>query len=166
VSKLRDRPTPSERNVIVTVAAPANDRATRRGRRSARIEIAAYLIGEAAASTASVEHGEVRLEALQHNFGGVFFGAALIGPFARLQLASTQLDRSTLAAQRRGEGGASGSAGGGAGDGGEWVSTAEAPVHPTPRRSRAHESSSSESADLRASRTHRVRCCSSTGLRR
>ena len=101
MSKLRDRPTPSERNVIVTVAAPANDRATRRGRRSARIEIAAHLIGEAAASTASVEHGEVRLEALQHNFGGVFFGAALIGPFARLQLASTQLDRSTLAAQRR-----------------------------------------------------------------
>ena len=70
-------------------------------RRFAGIEIAAHLIGEAAASTASVEHGEVRLEALQHNFGGVFFGAALIGPFARLQLASTQLDRSTLAAQRR-----------------------------------------------------------------
>src|SRR5882724_4327612 len=39
------------------------------------------------AGAAGVEHGEFAAEALQHDLGGVFLLAGLVGPFARLQLA-------------------------------------------------------------------------------
>src|SRR5262249_49019428 len=82
---------PLERDVVVHVAvatAGGRYRATRHG--AADAEIAARLIRETSArtsATAAVEHGEVGVEALQHDFGGVLLGARLVGPFARLQLA-------------------------------------------------------------------------------
>ena len=39
------------------------------------------------AAAAGIEHGERRVEALQHHFGGVFLDAVLVGVFAGLQLA-------------------------------------------------------------------------------
>ena len=41
----------------------------------------------AAAAAAAVEHGQLAAEFLQHDFGGVFLGAGLVGPFAGLQRA-------------------------------------------------------------------------------
>src|ERR1700747_3287133 len=38
-----------------------------------------------AAIPRAVEHGELRIEVLQHHFGGVFVLARLVLPFARLQ---------------------------------------------------------------------------------
>src|ERR1700760_3208896 len=58
--------------------------------RPAGAEVAAGIVGpETAAATAgaTIEHGEVRIESLQHHLGRIFFGAALVGPFAGLQLA-------------------------------------------------------------------------------
>src|SRR4051794_4358704 len=79
----------SERDVVVHVAAAGagGDRAARR--RAAAAEIAAGILSAKApaAPAAALEHGQVRVESLQHHFGRVFFDAALIGPFARLQLA-------------------------------------------------------------------------------
>ena len=40
----------------------------------------------AAAAAAAIEHGQRRVEALQHHLGRVFLDAALVGPFAGLQL--------------------------------------------------------------------------------
>ena len=40
-----------------------------------------------AAAAAAVEHGQRRVEALQHHFGRVFLDAGLVGPFAGLQRA-------------------------------------------------------------------------------
>src|SRR5262249_36942498 len=81
----------SERNIVihVAVAAAGRDRAARRRARGARgPEIAAALIAaEACSAAAAVEHGERGVEALQHDLGGVFLRAALVGPFAGLQLA-------------------------------------------------------------------------------
>src|ERR1700730_17896167 len=82
-----------ERDIVVhvAVARTGRDRAARRARGPAGAEIAAALVGaKAAAATAAraaIEHGEVRIEPLQHHLGRVFLGAALVGPFARLQLA-------------------------------------------------------------------------------
>src|ERR1700754_4363751 len=83
----------SERNIVVhvvatTAATACGDRAARRRARWTRdAEIAARLVGETTtAATAAVKHGENRVEALQHHFGGVFLHAALVGPFAGLQL--------------------------------------------------------------------------------
>src|SRR5712672_2989551 len=79
----------SERDVVVHIAAAGagSDRAARR--RTAAAEIAAGILGAKAAPAraAAVEHGEVRVETLQHHFGRVFFHTALVGPFASLQLA-------------------------------------------------------------------------------
>ena len=41
----------------------------------------------AAAAAAAIEHGQGRIEALQHHLGRVFLDAGLVGPFAGLQLA-------------------------------------------------------------------------------
>src|SRR6185437_5971566 len=81
----------SERNIIIHVAvagAGGGDRAARRTRRSTGAEVASGIVGaNPAATAAAIQHGQVRVEALQHHFGRVFFGAALVGPFAGLQLA-------------------------------------------------------------------------------
>src|SRR6266700_686804 len=83
----------SERDIVVhvAVAGASGDRAARRRTgRSARAEIAAGLIRPETAATAArtaVEHGQRRVEALQHHCGGVFLDAALVGPFAGLQRA-------------------------------------------------------------------------------
>src|SRR5690606_21112956 len=49
----------------------------------------AFLFGviAAAARAAAVQEGQFAAEPLQHDFGGVFLHAALVGPFAGLQLA-------------------------------------------------------------------------------
>src|SRR5690349_17652145 len=41
----------------------------------------------AIAVTAAIEQRQVRVEALQHHFGGILVGARLVLPLARLQLA-------------------------------------------------------------------------------
>src|SRR5690348_17679472 len=81
-----------ERNIVVHVAVAAaagRHRAPRRGRdRATGAEIAGIVGAEAAATAAAaVQHGQGRVEALQHDFGRVFLDAALVGPFARLQRA-------------------------------------------------------------------------------
>src|ERR1700738_4995715 len=83
-----------ERDIVVHVAATppgGGHRASRRSaRRAARSEITTRIVrSKIAAATAgsAVEHGQGRVEILQHHFGRVFFHAALIGPFAGLQLA-------------------------------------------------------------------------------
>src|SRR6185437_1168453 len=82
----------SERNVVVHVtvarARSGRDAARRRARRTAGAEIAARLVGEAATATTAataIKHRQRRVEALQHDFGGVFLDTGLVGPFARLQ---------------------------------------------------------------------------------
>src|SRR4051794_11542263 len=83
----------SERDIVVhvAVAGAGSDRAARRGSgRTARTEIAAGIVGPetaAAAARAAVEHGQRRVEALQHHFGRVFLDPALVGPFAGLERA-------------------------------------------------------------------------------
>src|SRR5207253_5547712 len=56
---------------------------------TAGAEIAGIVGAEAAATAAAaaIEHGQGRVEALQHDFGRVFLDAALVGPFAGLQRA-------------------------------------------------------------------------------
>src|SRR5712672_2451310 len=86
------KPTPpqdrSERDVVVHVAV-ARASGDRPARCRAAAEIAAGFLGAKAAPAraAALEHGQVRVESLKHHFGGVFFDAALDGPFAGLQLA-------------------------------------------------------------------------------
>src|SRR3954470_1668806 len=85
----------SERDLIIEIAALAA--AARHGGlarcRPGRAEIARLVAAEiaaaavAAAAACTVEHGQRRIEALQHDFGGVFFDPRLVGPLARLQLA-------------------------------------------------------------------------------
>src|SRR4051794_9932609 len=82
----------SERDIVVhvAVAGAGSDRAARRGTgRTARTEIAAGIVGPeiaaAPAARAAVEHGQRRVEALQHHFGRVFLDPALVGPFAGLE---------------------------------------------------------------------------------
>src|ERR1019366_8448647 len=83
----------SERNIVVhvAVAGAGRHRTARRGAgRTAGPEIAAGIIGPdiaATAAAAAIEHGQRRIEPLQHHFSRVFFDAGLVGPFARLQLA-------------------------------------------------------------------------------
>src|SRR5215471_2567161 len=84
-------PRPSKRNLVVHVAALAGARQgrlllARRGAGGAEI----ILVGAELAAGAipgPVEHGELRIEILQHHLGGVFVLARLVLPFARLQLA-------------------------------------------------------------------------------
>src|SRR6476661_75873 len=83
----------SERNVVVHVAVAGAGRyraAWRGGGRAAGAEIAAGIIPceiAAPAAAAAIEHGQVRVEPLQHHLGRVLLDAGLVGPFARLQLA-------------------------------------------------------------------------------
>src|SRR5262249_34360476 len=82
----------SERDVVVHVAvAGAGGNCTaRRGTDRSAPEITAGIVrAEAAAPTAAaaVEHGQRRVESLQHHFGRIFLDAALVGPFAGLQRA-------------------------------------------------------------------------------
>src|SRR6516165_10065773 len=82
-------PRPSKRNLVVHVAALARAGQgrlllARRGAGGAEI----ILVGAELAAGAipgPVEHGEVRIEVLQHHLGGVLVLARLILPFARLQ---------------------------------------------------------------------------------
>src|ERR1700745_1831876 len=88
----RHLPPFSERDVVVHVVAAAagRDRAARGAAHgTAGAEIAAALVAEAAATAAAtaVQHGQRRVEALQHDLGRVLLGAALVGPFAGLQRA-------------------------------------------------------------------------------
>src|SRR5262245_30874125 len=79
----------SERDLVVHVVALA---AARHGglalarRRTAEIA-AALVLAHAAATAAAVEHGERRVEALQHHLGRVALDVVLVGPLAGLQLA-------------------------------------------------------------------------------
>src|SRR6185312_11292972 len=87
-----DAAAPSERDLVVHVVALAatgarHCRAARRGR-TGRAEIAAAVgAGARARAAAAVEHGQVRIEALQHDLGRVAVVAVLVLPFARLQRA-------------------------------------------------------------------------------
>src|SRR5438552_7675582 len=80
----------SEGNIVVhvTVAGASRDCPTRR--RRGRTEIAVGIIRceiAARAAAAAIEHGQARVEPLQHHLGRIFLDASLVGPFARLQLA-------------------------------------------------------------------------------
>src|SRR3954447_22953940 len=80
----------SERDVVihVAVASAGCDRPSRRGRGwTARAEIAAGIIGAETATAAAIQHRKSGVETLQHDLGRVFVRAALVGPFAGLQLA-------------------------------------------------------------------------------
>src|SRR5262245_63049840 len=84
-------PRPSKRNLVVHVAALAGAGQgrlllPRRGAGGAEI----ILVGAELAAGAipgPVEHGELRIEVLQHHLSRIFVLARLILPFARLQLA-------------------------------------------------------------------------------
>src|SRR5262245_10815379 len=84
-------PPPSKRNLVVHVPALAgagHGRLLLARRRAGGAEI--ILVGAEftpAAIPGPVEHGELRIEVLQHHLGGVLVLARLILPFARLQLA-------------------------------------------------------------------------------
>src|ERR1700735_2971151 len=81
-----------ERNIVVhvAVAGAGCHRPARRARGTAGAEVAAALIvraeAAAASAAASVQHGQARIEALQHYFRGILLDAGLVGPFAGLQL--------------------------------------------------------------------------------
>ena len=85
--------TGSERDVVIHVAVAGAGRGRTAGRgagRTGRAEIAAGVIREASApAAAAIQHGQGGVKPLQHHFGGVFLGAALVGPFAGLQAPST-----------------------------------------------------------------------------
>src|SRR5262249_20165896 len=81
---------PSKRNLVVHVAAlarPGQSRLllARGGAGGPKIILIRAQIA-ASAIPGPVEHGELRIEVLQHHFGGVFVLARLVLPFARLQL--------------------------------------------------------------------------------
>src|SRR5262245_26646529 len=80
-----------ERNLVVHVAALAagahGRRLARLSTRGTEIAAAARVSGEIAAPAQLVEHGELRVEALQHDLGGVAVLAVLVLPFAGLQRA-------------------------------------------------------------------------------
>src|SRR5262249_57414289 len=66
-------------------APPRHGRLALARRRAA--ETPALVRAHAAATAAAVEHGERRVEALQHHLGRVALDVVLVGPLARLQLA-------------------------------------------------------------------------------
>src|SRR5262249_5617675 len=83
-------PRASKRNLVVHVAALAGTGQGRlflARRRTGGTEFI-FLSAEvtAAAIARAVEHGQLRIEVLQHHLGGVFVLARLVLPFARLQL--------------------------------------------------------------------------------
>src|SRR5664279_659802 len=83
-----------ERNLVVHVPGLAGAgqrrlafaRRARSGTWAAGTEVIAA-VGTRAAAAAGIEHGELRIEALQHHFGRVAVVAVLVLPFARLQRA-------------------------------------------------------------------------------
>ena len=82
----------SERNFVVHVvalAAAAGHRRLARGHGALGTEIAIGGIGAAAGTAAAraVEHGQLRIEALQHDLGRIFVLSVFVLPFARLQRA-------------------------------------------------------------------------------
>src|SRR3954465_13951916 len=82
----------SERNLIIEIAAlaaPARHRGLPFARgRARRAEVAALgVVAATSAAARAIEHGQRRVEPLQHHFGRVFLHALLVGPFARLQRA-------------------------------------------------------------------------------
>src|ERR1019366_8338194 len=85
-------PSSSERNLVIEVAALAagagHGGLARRARtRGAELAPAGFVAAEVTAATATgtVQHGELRIEALQHDLGGIAILARLILPFAGLQ---------------------------------------------------------------------------------
>src|SRR5262245_28743900 len=81
----------SERDIVVQIALAAGAggcRLARALRRAGPGEIVPAARAEVVASASAaraVEHGQHRIEALQHNFGGIFLDAVLVGVFAGLQ---------------------------------------------------------------------------------
>src|SRR5258706_2674145 len=79
-----------ERNLVVHVAAlaarPRHRGLARRGR-ALRAEAVVGIGGAAATAATRIQHGERRVEVLQHDFGRVFLDAVLVVVFAGLQLA-------------------------------------------------------------------------------
>ena len=71
--------------------AAGRDRSPRRGAdRPTGAEVTTGIVGAEVAATAAaaaVEHGQGRVETLQHDFGRVLLDAVLVGPFAGLQRA-------------------------------------------------------------------------------
>ena len=90
----QQRRSQSERNLVVHVVALAGAghgrlalaRAAASGR-SSRNRRRCPAAARRAAAAAAVEHGQRRVEALQHDLGRVFVVAVLVGPFAGLQRA-------------------------------------------------------------------------------
>src|SRR3954468_18479601 len=85
-------PDGSERDFVVEIAAlaaPARHRGLPLARsRARRAEVAALgVVAATSAAARAIEHGQRRVEALQHHFGRVLLHALLVGPFARLQRA-------------------------------------------------------------------------------
>src|SRR5947209_13567609 len=81
-----------ERDLVVEIAAlaaPAGHRGLPFARgRTGRAEVAALgVVAATSAAARAIEHGERRVEALQHHLGRVLLHALLVGPFARLQRA-------------------------------------------------------------------------------
>src|ERR1019366_5714224 len=83
------------RNLVVHIARLASAgqrrlalaRRARSGTGTAGTEVIAAFGTGAATAAAGIEHGELRIEALQHHFGRVAVVAVLVLPFARLQRA-------------------------------------------------------------------------------
>src|SRR5690606_10194581 len=79
-----------ERDFVVHVVAlaAAGHRRLALARNAGRAKVAALArIASTAATSAAVEHGQRRTEALEHHFGGVFLHAVLVGVFPSLKLA-------------------------------------------------------------------------------
>src|SRR5262249_3023228 len=84
----------SERDLIIHVGALAATPRSGHGRlalaRSGGAEVAAIVVADvavAATAAGAVEHGEGRIEALQHDLGRVALDIVLVGPLAGLQRA-------------------------------------------------------------------------------
>ena len=99
------------RDVVVELVGDAGRLAAAPGRRRARhaaaplrrpartlvvAEVAAAIVAAATALAAAAEQGQLAPEAREHDLGGIALLAALVGPFAGLQLA-LDIDRAALA---------------------------------------------------------------------
>src|ERR1700729_506387 len=83
VSKARKSAAKLERNLVIHLVALE----TGRGLAGAGACTKAAAATALTAAAASIQHGELTTEILQHHFGGIFFRSVLVGPFAGLQLA-------------------------------------------------------------------------------
>src|SRR4051794_11233459 len=84
----------SERDLIIQIAALAAAsghcglaRGRTRGAEVARIVVAELAAAAASTAARAIEHGQCRVEALQHDFGRVLLDPLLVGPLARLERA-------------------------------------------------------------------------------